>query len=159
MNLRQQGLDFSWITGRDDGHLRKRPHDCEILGCEMRRAKSSIRQSAADGDHAYSRPVIADVVSDLLQTTKRGEVSDAVRVDDKSAHRESGCDAGKVLFSDTDVGKLCRVSLAIIVEHAESEIAGEQQQARIARRQLVETTGERVPHSSPTSERAFASSS
>src|SRR5712691_10060 len=147
------------IAGRDHRHVRQRPHDGDILRGVMGDAEVAIREAAADRDHLHIRPVIADVVADLLQAPQRAEVGDRVREDDLAAQRHPDCEPDHVLLGDAGVDELVGVLVRELLDHRVAEVADDKAHPRVLVGELVEGFDERGPQEAATSASALASSS
>src|ERR1700683_4204727 len=92
----------------------------------MAHTESAVGESAADRYDLYVRPLIADVISYLLQAPEDGEVRDRVGEDDLPGEGEAGGDTGHVLLGDADIQKTLGEFLHERLDDAESKIADQQ---------------------------------
>jgi hypothetical protein len=69
---------FARIGGRQQAEVWKASQGRNILNAVMGVAHVSIRHSCADGDDSHGQIVVANIVADLFQASKRRKVSDAI---------------------------------------------------------------------------------
>src|ERR1700674_3600507 len=69
-------LGFNWIARRNHNETRQRPENREILRRVMAHPQPTVGKPASDGHHLNVCAVIADVIANLLETTKGSEVCD-----------------------------------------------------------------------------------
>ncbi len=96
--------------------------------------------------HRADVAVVADVVAQLLQAPKRGEVADRIGVGAGPGHRHAAGHGGHVLLGDARVEIAVREARGEVGEHAEAQVAGDQDQARILGGQLAQRLDKGVTH-------------
>src|SRR3546814_9144331 len=78
----------------------------------MRRPESPVRKSGPDTNQDRARVVIAEVVSDLLETPHRHERCDRIEKRPESAECQAGCN-GRSEEHTSELQSLMRISYAV----------------------------------------------
>ncbi len=110
-------LGFNWIARRNHNKTRERPENGEILRRVMAHPQPTVGKAASDRHHLNVCAVIADVIANLLETTKGREVCDRVREYGLTCERHACGDAGHVLFGDPSVYELLWVGRGKFFDH------------------------------------------
>ena len=97
------GLDRVGRTAHH--HVGQGAQHADLLGGLMGHALTAVGIACSDRDDAYIALIIGDVVTDLFDATERGEITDGIAIDNPTVHRQTGGNAGHVLFGDANIDK------------------------------------------------------
>jgi hypothetical protein len=102
----------------------------------MRVTQVAIDKPSANGDNCHGKPVIRDVISDLLSTPKRREVGDRVRENTIPLRGKPGRHPHHVLLGDTRIEKAIRKLLLEWFDYRVPQVSDHQDYAVILPRNL-----------------------
>ena len=85
----------------------------------MGHAERAVGESAAHSHYLDVGLVVANVVADLLEASKGGEIGDRIGEDDLSTERHPSGNARQVLLRDAGIEESIRKSASERFDHAE----------------------------------------
>ena len=135
------------VARRHHHHARQHAHDAEVLGGVVRGAQGAVGEAAADRHDLDVGLVVADVVADLLEAAQRREVGDRVGEDDLA--RSAPCRRRAPVMFCSATPALTNWSGSSPMNRSttrEAEVAGDEDDAAVGLRQLVEGVEEGGPH-------------
>jgi hypothetical protein len=88
----------------------------------MRYAKLAVAKSRSHRNDFYVCIVITSIITDLLETSQCGEISDRIDEDDLPGESQTSGDTNHVLFGDPYVEKLLWMAFSKGIEHLEAKV-------------------------------------
>ena len=134
------------VRWRDDGDARLGAHDRNVFQPVMAQTIVPIFHAAADAHDAHGPLMLNRPVADEFVGSQHRKGNNRIHEWDEAGFRQSRGQADHVLFGHAHVDELFRVCVRKWFQGHVAQVAGKEQNPRVARRQFGQGLGEGGSH-------------
>ena len=139
-------LDFHWISRADHAHLWKNAKQPDVLASVMGGTEGGIAQSTTDADDDDRLSMVAEIDSNLFQTSCSDKGNDGVNNGSHSRHRKTCGYPDHICFRNSAVEEARRKSFLEGVEEPIADVAAEEDDPLVLFSSSDKLFGESISH-------------